>query len=200
MEFKEKRWTLIPAVLYSFFWIAWNILSEIDRFYFDRALKEFYFLPAFVGLAIITCVIGFVGYVKFGRDQDIPNSKKQKSEPAAVNTTLKNKILRHMEESQAYLDPNLNLNKLATALESNEKEVSTTINSGFGKNYYDFINTYRIDTFKEKVKKLHQENKTLLAYAYESGFNSKSTFNHAFKKITGTTPSQYIKSLENRSE
>jgi AraC-like DNA-binding protein len=62
------------------------------------------------------------------------------------------------------------------------------------------VNLYRVDAFKKRIQEPGVEKLTLLGLAYECGFNSKSTFNEVFKKTTGQTPSQYVKSLKKRSE
>ncbi|MEQ5791488.1 AraC family transcriptional regulator [Muricauda sp. NFXS6] len=72
--------------------------------------------------------------------------------------------------------------------------VSQLLNLGFQKNFSEYINTYRVNEFKERV--LLEENKgiTIMAVAYDSGFNSKTVFNIFFKKIEGITPNTYLKS------
>nr|WP_249067161.1 helix-turn-helix domain-containing protein [Halalkalibaculum roseum] len=72
------------------------------------------------------------------------------------------------------------------------KKVSHLINQYLDTTFYNLMNTYRIDMFKEKVKKGELEQKTILALALESGFNSKATFNRVFKQNEGMTPSQYV--------
>ncbi|WP_421813723.1 helix-turn-helix domain-containing protein [Flagellimonas sp.] len=72
--------------------------------------------------------------------------------------------------------------------------VSQLLNLGFQKNFSEYINTYRVNEFKERV--LLEENKgiTIMAVAYDSGFNSKTVFNTFFKKIEGITPNTCLKS------
>ena len=60
-------------------------------------------------------------------------------------------------------------------------------------NFYHFVNYYRVEKVKESIAENKNQNLTLLAIAYDSGFNSKTTFNTIFKKFTGQTPTQYIK-------
>ena len=95
-------------------------------------------------------------------------------------------------EEEPFLDPDITLRKLAKLVGLNASKLSETINKGFGKNFNDFINEYRI----ENVKRLMEStpNSTLLEIAFESGFNSKATFNRSFKKFTGTSPGEYAKS------
>ena len=64
-----------------------------------------------------------------------------------------------------------------------------------GKNFYTLINEYRIEEFKALASDDKNSHLTLLALAYDSGFNSKSAFNLVFKKQTGETPSQFLRTL-----
>jgi AraC-like DNA-binding protein len=100
-----------------------------------------------------------------------------------------------LTDKEWWLDPALSLPQLAAALQTNTPALSRFINQEYGRNFNDFINQYRIRAFIEKLKAGEQEQNTLLALAFDCGFNSKNTFNRAFKKETGQTPSQYIKNL-----
>ena len=64
-----------------------------------------------------------------------------------------------------------------------------------GQNFFEFINAYRVSELKEKLENPENRQFTLLSLAFDCGFNSKTTFNTAFKRITGCTPSQYIKQI-----
>ena len=101
------------------------------------------------------------------------------------------KIELQMLEKKAYLDNDLNLIKLAALVSITPHQLSYTINQGFKVNFFQFVNGYRI----EKAKSLLLDNKmnkySILGIAYESGFNSKTTFYNTFKKITGETPTNY---------
>ncbi len=104
------------------------------------------------------------------------------------------KLSQIMIDNKLYLDPDLSLKDLASYLELPANYVSQLLNLGFQKNFSKYINTYRIKEFKERV--LLEENKglTIVAVAYDSGFNSKTVFNTFFKKIEGITPNTYLKS------
>lgn len=105
---------------------------------------------------------------------------------------LKAKIKKTMEEHRAYLDANLTLSELAKRLKTNSSALSSVINQHLGKNFNDFVNEYRVEAFKENVAKVDNQNYTLLAVALDCGFNSKATFNRAFKKFTGISPREYV--------
>jgi len=74
------------------------------------------------------------------------------------------------------------------------RDLSIAINHNLNKHFFDFVNEYRIKKAMEIFKNTTDEKLTVLEVLYEVGFNSKSSFNTAFKKFTGTTPSEYRKS------
>lgn len=103
-------------------------------------------------------------------------------------------LLSYMEQEQPYLDGKLSLVQVADHLGISTNHLSQVINSELNKNFFDFINGYRVELIKQKMNDSSNSHLTLLGMAYESGFNSKSSFNSIFKKYTGTTPSQYVRS------
>lgn len=106
-------------------------------------------------------------------------------------TGLKRQVEDYMAKDKPYTNPKLSLSELAGKLKMSQHTLSRVINDGFEKNFFDFINSYRIDDFKKRVDNPKFKNYTLLSIAYEVGFNSKTAFNRSFKKITGQTPRDY---------
>ncbi|MCH2085124.1 MAG: helix-turn-helix domain-containing protein [Saprospiraceae bacterium] len=98
-----------------------------------------------------------------------------------------------MNAEQAFLNPKLTLPDLAEQLQTNVHTLSKVINEGFGKNFNDFVNSYRVEEFKRRVLIEPYKNQTFLAIALSVGFNSKTAFNRSFKKLTLTTPREYLK-------
>ena len=110
------------------------------------------------------------------------------------------KKLMHLFNREEYYKKNkLSLNELASELDIHPNYLSQIINEREEKNFYEFVNSFRLEEFKRLVK--HQKHKefTLLALAYDCGFNSKSSFNRYFKKHMGRTPSSFVKSLKEQS-
>jgi AraC-like DNA-binding protein len=103
------------------------------------------------------------------------------------------KLTNFMEQEKPFLDPNLTLPMLAGKLPTTVHILSKVINESFNKNFFDYINGYRVAHFMQLAQQRDNKKFTLLALAFDSGFNSKSTFNTAFKKATNKTPSQYLK-------
>lgn len=104
----------------------------------------------------------------------------------------KNKINHLFESEQVYKNPNLTLTDIANVLNTNRNIISKAINQEFKMNFNDFVNEKRAEAVIEKLKKGEQAKNTLLSIALDCGFNSKTTFNRAFKKHTGSTPRQFI--------
>ncbi len=102
------------------------------------------------------------------------------------------RLLQLMTSKKPFLEPKLTLNTLANELDITVNHLSQVINQFQGKNFYDFVNEYRIEEFKTRALSLKNKHLSLLALALDSGFNSKSSFNSVFKKHTGLTPSQFI--------
>ncbi len=107
----------------------------------------------------------------------------------------KTKINALISEEKIYLNPQLTLSDIAQKLNTNTKNISTTINSSFDMNFNDFINHFRVEDVKNKLKKGAYKQTTLLGIALDAGFNSKATFNRAFKKSTGLSPKDFIEKL-----
>lgn len=98
---------------------------------------------------------------------------------------------KKMESEKYYLNPDLTLQLLATELNLSANKISQTINEGLNKSFSDFVNEYRVISVIQKLNNQEYSNLTILGIAYDSGFNSKTTFNRAFKKATGVSPAAY---------
>lgn len=106
---------------------------------------------------------------------------------------LLEKLSTLLKEEQLYLNSNLSLKNLAEELNIHPNKLSALINTYVGKNFNEYINTYRLESFKEKALAASHSHLTLLGIAYESGFNSKTVFNSFFKRLEGMTPSKWVK-------
>ena len=110
-------------------------------------------------------------------------------------------VLQYMETEKPYIDGNFTIDNLSKLLNIPRYYLTQVINEKLQKNFYTFINEYRVEEVKRRIIDDENQNYTLLAVAFDSGFNSKSSFNTIFKKFTGYTPSQYKKkNLGTKSE
>lgn len=114
------------------------------------------------------------------------------SEEALAQHPWKEQITHLFEAEKIYTNPSLTLTDLATQLHTNRNIISKAINQEFNMNFNDFVNEKRVEAVIEKLKHGKHAQSTLLGIALDCGFNSKTTFNRAFKKHTGSTPNQFI--------
>ncbi len=123
----------------------------------------------------------------------IETSTKKETKEFSDLDEWKIKIEELMTTEKLFENPELTLSDVSQELQINPRKVSRIINQGFEMNFNDFINKYRTEAVIEKIQTGENDMKTLLGIAFDCGFNSKSTFNRAFKKQTSLTPKEYIK-------
>lgn len=129
------------------------------------------------------------------RKTEVPEKYKYSNLTDESASRMKNKLNDLMVDQKPFLNPKLTLLELAEMLETNTNTLSRVINEGYGCNFYDYVNKYRIEEFKKLVNQDNYKNLTFLGIAYEVGFNSKTTFNRAFKKLEGITPREYYREV-----
>jgi len=156
----------------------------------------------YVCFSILSFYIGLSGYansLRTGTSFDLhwedrtDTVEEVKNEGAHEIEEWKEKIMTLFEDENIYINADLTLSDVAKKLQTNRNIVSSAINREFGMNFNDFVNNRRAQAVIQKLEEGKHKNTTLLGIALECGFNSKSTFNRAFKKRTGATPIQYIK-------
>lgn len=106
------------------------------------------------------------------------------------------RLKEHMAASKPYLEYNLTLPALAGQLSVSTHHLSQVINAKTGQNFFEFVNSYRVEEAGRLLRDPEKNNYTVAAIGLEAGFNSISSFNSVFKKIAGVTPSQYRNSAE----
>ncbi len=124
--------------------------------------------------------------------------------PKYVNSTLSDEdkeattreLLHYMESQKPYLNPDLTLESLAIMLDRKKRNLSQVINEKIGLSFFEFINQHRINHAKSLMEQ--QPDKNISETLYQSGFNSKSSFNTAFKKTANMTPTEYRKTLRKK--
>lgn len=130
-------------------------------------------------------------------EQPQPGEEKHKSN--RLNETeckeLYAKLTAYVEKERPFTNPDLKMGELATALGTSSHALSYLLNQYINQSYYDFINEYRIAEFKQLVADNKYSRYTLSALAELCGFSSRASFFRSFKKITGVTPNEYIRSI-----
>ncbi|GAA4420071.1 hypothetical protein GCM10023187_54980 [Nibrella viscosa] len=128
-----------------------------------------------------------------GTDPDTPSEERALDNDMLV---LKQQVELYMKRYKPYTNPSLTINEMAGRLKLQPHVLSKVINEGFQKNFFDFINYYRVEELKKRMEDPRYKQYTLLSQAFDVGFNSKTSFNRAFKKITNQTPSEYFSATQ----
>ncbi|WP_298895086.1 AraC family transcriptional regulator [uncultured Psychroserpens sp.] len=201
----ELNWILSFLVLFSLAFLYSTIQSVVGR-YIDLGYDDRWWLNLFV--AIITLYVGIKGYFtdttklkklsfSFSPNRDAIPQNTEANEQKTISQADVDTVKALMEIDKAYLNPELNLSDLAEQAHMSRAQLSEIVNSGFHKNFNDFVNGYRVEAFKSMLKENKHEQLSLLGIAQECGFNSKATFNRVFKKLTNYSPTEYLKSSLN---
>lgn len=164
--------------------LTWNVLDKVEICIY---ITNIFFTIVFI---IINALI----LLSLNNPDLLSGSYKYQSSDISENE-LKEYIKRikdYLCTEKVYTDPLISLERLAKGIKMPEKLLSQVINQSSGNNFNDFINSFRIEYAIELMKNSDMK---ILEIAYESGFNSKTTFNTSFKKNTGLTPSEYKKNL-----
>jgi AraC-like DNA-binding protein len=120
-------------------------------------------------------------------------------QPAEVDAAVLARIRRALEDEQLYRNPTLTLAELAAHTGLPARLISFTVNQGFGKSFNDLVNGYRVAEVQRRLRHTDDaRHLTLLGIAFESGFNSKTTFNRIFKQVTGMAPSEFKEGCEGK--
>lgn len=109
---------------------------------------------------------------------------------------IKEQLLALFHTEKPFLDPQLSLADISEKLAVSTKHLSQVINQSLNKSFFDFINSYRIREVQEILRDSGDDKMTVLEAMFEAGFNSKSSFNTAFKKETGQTPTEFRKTIK----
>jgi len=193
------RYFVIGFIIYLTIDFMLSVSSVLFHFNFEQQYWKY------IVRALLTSFLCLAGY-NFDEKVSLPNIEFQKSETENEQKSelinekelilIKDKILSVFQQDKLYLEPELDLNQLSKQLGISSNILSYVINKGFEKNFNDFINTYRINEVIEKMKNPANVNFTLLSIAFDCGFNSKTTFNRVFKKVTQKSPKEFWEEIK----
>jgi AraC-like DNA-binding protein len=193
-------------------WLVWLVgfsvfiwIVEIGNIFLvaeSRADFRSLFLFSYGLVTIVFYCMGYIGlrYPDFFTQKDEGKSKsvigkiKKYAKSSLSDEMAKSHLstLRsYMKNERPYLQSALKLRDLAHKMEISSNHLSQVINDQLGQNFFDFVNSYRVQEAKRLLKDPEYKHLTLIAVAFDAGFNSKTTFNTAFKKHTNLTPSEY---------
>ncbi|MEM6803311.1 MAG: helix-turn-helix transcriptional regulator [Bacteroidota bacterium] len=182
LELILKLWLGLMLLPLCFFFSNYNLglISSL--------LSQAIFLGSHV-LCILFFGLNLLSH-SFADTKLLKEKHKKKAAESREDREVYENLLAYMEKEKPYLEVKLGLADLAKAIGVHPNYLSYLINTYSKRNFFDFINSYRIEAIK---KELAESDEHIMIIAYNNGFNSKSTFNEIFKRKTTMTPSQYRK-------
>jgi AraC-like DNA-binding protein len=189
----DLSWLNFVLFGYALIWIV-----DISIFILDRISTPAFLLSSLS--LIMTFIYANIIVYKGLKQPEIFNGieKKLKYTRSKLIQSEKTAYLKqlesYMEQEKPYLIPSLTLNDLAEKVSIPPRYLSQIVNESLGKNFFDFVNSYRIEEAKQMLQDSSNSGFNILELLFEVGFNTKSVFNRVFKNHTGMTPTEYKKS------
>lgn len=200
---RSVKYANLPAGEYSFKLTAcssdgiWNDKGTSLDFSITSGFSGFRFLLTLFFLVILSAVVSW--YIlrkkKFPGKVRVKKYKTSTLDQDKAEEIVK-KLIHLMEYEKVYRDEKVSLKSLAQELSTSYHQLSQVINEELHKNFFDLINSYRIAEAKKRLVDPKEETRSILAIAYDVGFNTKAAFNRVFKKYTHMTPSQFRKKFK----
>lgn len=193
--------SLIWIIFLLWFYVTFcvTIISFGSYSYFTGTEMMISYNINYTVLLLLVYILGFYGLRQKRLYVGVEDEKTKKYQKSFLSETrkqeIKNQIIQYFENEKPYLNSEFCMDHLSSKLSIPKHHLTEVLNIEIKKNFFLFVNTYRIENAK---KILHKKSKlfSIEAIGYDCGFSSKSSFYTTFKKITGKTPLQYMKSIE----
>lgn len=197
--FIDSGLVLLAVAFTSFTLYKLNILFSIDILihFTNVALFLFILFLAYYGLKNTYTFREIILENNIDPKAASPSPEKpDKYDPD--NDPAENKIIEQLEQviesKKPFLAEKLTIAELSELAKIPQKQLSQILNNRYQQNFFDYINTLRVEEFNRRIRKGDSQQFTILSIAYECGFSSKSAFNRAYKKHVGVPPSSFAKS------
>jgi len=187
----ELRWLHKFVIAFGFLCLLWVPFSGVDYIYYHGQLGIHAYYPLYLALTGAIIWMGARTFLLPDAVASINNAPAVKPIPQAQLKQKGTWLKKTVKENGYYMDPELSLSSLAEKLGLHTHELSRILNTVLKKSFNDFINEYRVAEVIRKMQDPGNDHITLLGIAFESGFNSKTTFNRTFRQMTGKGPAEY---------
>jgi AraC-like DNA-binding protein len=212
LKHKDLSWLLYLTAGFATYIIACNLINIL---YMSQVIQLSPDIPALTNFVLIGYLIGtgIYGYkqegifsehsineisnLQFSGELSATPEKETKYLKSGMNKPEYDELIKNlkvlMKKDKPYLDGEITIQDLSKKLNTSVHKLSQAINENFQMNFFDFINSYRIEEVKKLLQDSKNNNLKIISLAYDCGFNSKSAFYSSFKKNAGTTPREYRK-------
>ena len=192
---RNDNWLKLLTAGLGLVWILFIIIGVLNHL-FDYVMIEHHYI--FLSVSIFVFCIGYFG-LKEGHILQAPRTKGiYNSSPLGTIDFIRiEKRLMELQQDKLFiLNPDLTISNLAAEMNIPSHHLSQYFSAAKNTTYNYYINDYRIKEFISRIQDNEHVSLSIFGIAYDCGFKSKATFNRAFKKHTGLTPSEYIKSVK----
>lgn len=179
---------LIPQIIVYI--VDFRIFYDFEMEFFEGKLLQY----DSINTLLFAVVIFWLGIGGIRQDQVFLDKSLWQNKPTSRDkdfTSTATALHKSMQEDQLFLDPELSIGKLASHIGIPAREISSALNQHFEKNFYTFVNEFRVEEVKQKLRDPNLQHLTILSIALDAGFNSKATFNRIFRSYTGSSPRTY---------
>ena len=191
-SYKRISWLLFVMVFYTMYWIA-SLSAGLNNFITHKG--GLVWTLHYSILLALTYIMGFYGLKQeriFPAEDEEGSEKYKRSRlQKDYKERIKQQLLTLFESKKPYLDSELTVGDIADKLKVSRHVLTEVLNSAIGKNFYQFVNEYRVEAVKKMLTDPKLQNLSIEAIGFECGFNSKSSFFSVFKSLTGMTPTQF---------
>lgn len=199
------NWLYFLSAFFLAMYLLFTLMGLYNVFGQTKLFKIEYFSD--LSLVILTFSVSYFGIKQnylFNKNTNLAEEKealeveepqKEKYKNSKLSEELKSEyiktILEFMKSERPHLNPELTIQDLSKQMNITRHHLTEILNNELGKNFFNFINEYRVEEVKKRLLNPKFDHLTIVAIAFDSGFNSKSTFNSIFKQQTGNTPSKW---------
>ena len=192
----ELRWLHKLLAGFGLLWLLWIPYTAIAYFYYQHQLSIQLYYPFYLAVTVMLICMSAVAYLRPEAGAPVAAAPSLKPPLPAEMKQMGIWLKKAVQTGRYYQYPELSLTLLAERLELTTHELSRIINTVLKKSFNDFINEFRVAEAARKMQDPAYDHITLLGIAFESGFNSKSTFNRAFRQMTGKSAAEYKNELK----
>ena len=190
----EPRWLNVLTLGFFISW-TWTVFVHILAKYSSPQIADYLgiadnYITFILINGLFTYSLAYAHQLLVTRSEETRAPAEDKPSDSAID-----RVQHAMTVDKVFLQQNLNIEQFGARLNLPVKEVSSVINKHFGTNFFEFINSYRVEEAKRLLADPGMAEKTVLDILLESGFNSKSAFHRFFKRLVGESPSEYRKRM-----
>ncbi len=195
----KLTWLNYSIVGFTLVWVlsfVACVCGLLGLYHLSKSIGTFANLPPLLLMSAMVVYSQSVSLTRNMVDPDEKETSETKNGESTPSAELQLQIEDLMQRVKIYQDPELRLDGLADSMNMSPRRVSGLLNGFYQKSFYDFINEFRVKDAQQQLSDPKNLNKSIQRIFEDAGFNSKTTFNTLFKKVTGSTPSEFRKQMD----